>query len=405
MERGVLGYGKRRTSSGGSTAVEIIEVLIAGIIIGFVGKWVAPGDKDNTPLWLTILCGIVGALIGWIIYAVFGGNGSPGIDWTRWIIAGVCAAILVVIASTLTGRNKVNLPRLSVLHSASSRSRSCAAEPQHRLLHVERGGLRPGAWRRLMLVVDAHHRCLPFPTPWSAGPTQATRASPRRLLRRQRWRSPRSSWPSLCLADPAGCPELRDSARRRPTVATTQCRSLVVTTGRILESKVGHTARYLVMDVTFDAGSQGTSLGMHRCRTRQRWPRSPTPEALGASPNREVLGGHAAGAAVDRADLHDRLGPGQLADDREQVVEVVGLDQVEAAHLLGGLGVRTVGDQRAAVGAAYDLGLGQRRQLASGADAMAAGDRGRRRSRRARRRRRVCRRRCGRPTRPRRRGW
>ena len=91
--------------------MEIIGVLIAGIIIGFVGKWVAPGDKDNTPLWLTILCGIVGALIGWIIYAVFGGNGSPGIDWTRWIIAGVCAAILVVIASTLTGRNKVNLPR------------------------------------------------------------------------------------------------------------------------------------------------------------------------------------------------------------------------------------------------------------------------------------------------------
>ena len=90
--------------------MEIIGVLIAGISIGFLGKWVAPGDKDDTPLWLTILCGIVGALIGWIIYIAFGGDGSPGLDWTCWILVVVCAAIPVAIAATLTGRNKVNLP-------------------------------------------------------------------------------------------------------------------------------------------------------------------------------------------------------------------------------------------------------------------------------------------------------
>jgi uncharacterized membrane protein YeaQ/YmgE (transglycosylase-associated protein family) len=85
--------------------MEIIGVIIAGIIIGLLGKWVAPGDKDNTPLWLTILCGIGGVIIGWFVYTAFGGDGSPGVDWVRWIIAVICAAILVVIASTLTGRN------------------------------------------------------------------------------------------------------------------------------------------------------------------------------------------------------------------------------------------------------------------------------------------------------------
>lgn len=85
--------------------MEIIGVIIAGIIIGFLGKLFAPGDKDNTPVWLTILCGIGGVIIGWFIYTAFGGNGSPGIDWTRWIIAIICAAVLVVIASTVTGRN------------------------------------------------------------------------------------------------------------------------------------------------------------------------------------------------------------------------------------------------------------------------------------------------------------
>ena len=35
-------------------------MIIAGIIIGFVGKFVAPGSRDNTPMWLTIFCGIGG---------------------------------------------------------------------------------------------------------------------------------------------------------------------------------------------------------------------------------------------------------------------------------------------------------------------------------------------------------
>ena len=44
--------------------MEIIGVIIAGIIIGLLGKFVAPGDKDNIPIWLTVLCGIGGVLIG-----------------------------------------------------------------------------------------------------------------------------------------------------------------------------------------------------------------------------------------------------------------------------------------------------------------------------------------------------
>ncbi|HVH94865.1 MAG TPA: GlsB/YeaQ/YmgE family stress response membrane protein [Nocardioidaceae bacterium] len=83
----------------------IIGVIIVGIIIGLLGKFVAPGDKDNIPIWLTILCGIGGVIIGWYIYSAFGGNGSRGVDWVRWIVAIVVAAVLVVIASTVTGRN------------------------------------------------------------------------------------------------------------------------------------------------------------------------------------------------------------------------------------------------------------------------------------------------------------
>ena len=86
--------------------MEIIGVIVAGIIIGLLGKFVAPSSRDNIPLWLTILCGIGGVIIGWYLYTALGGDGSPGIDWVRWLIAIAVAAVLVVIAATVTARTK-----------------------------------------------------------------------------------------------------------------------------------------------------------------------------------------------------------------------------------------------------------------------------------------------------------
>jgi len=86
--------------------MEIIGVIVAGIIIGVLGKFVAPSARDNIPLWLTILCGIGGVIIGWYLYTLFGGNGSPGIDWVRWLIAIAVAAVLVVLADMVMMRSR-----------------------------------------------------------------------------------------------------------------------------------------------------------------------------------------------------------------------------------------------------------------------------------------------------------
>ena len=83
-------------------------VIIAGIIIGLLGKFVAPGSRDNTPLWLTIVCGIVGVIIG---YALRPEN-TNGVDWLRWIVSIVLAAVLVMIASAVTGRNSTSGKRI-----------------------------------------------------------------------------------------------------------------------------------------------------------------------------------------------------------------------------------------------------------------------------------------------------
>ena len=75
-----------------------------GIIIGLLGKFFAPGDRDNIPLWLTVICGIGGVLIGYYLAAALGVEATRGIDWIRWIISIIVAAILVMIAASVTAR-------------------------------------------------------------------------------------------------------------------------------------------------------------------------------------------------------------------------------------------------------------------------------------------------------------
>src|SRR5215216_7385419 len=99
MSAGIAPH-RNRLSLCEEEAVEIIGVIVMGIIIGLLGKFVAPGNRDNIPIWLTILCGIVGVLIG---YGWLGG--TKGIDWLAFFVSIIFAAILVMIAATVTGRS------------------------------------------------------------------------------------------------------------------------------------------------------------------------------------------------------------------------------------------------------------------------------------------------------------
>ena len=87
----------------------IIFYLVVGTIVGLLGKLFAPGDRDNIPFWLTIVCGIGGMWIGDVIYRAFGGDGSWGLDWTQGIVTVLTAVVLVMVAATVTGRSKTKV--------------------------------------------------------------------------------------------------------------------------------------------------------------------------------------------------------------------------------------------------------------------------------------------------------
>ncbi|GAA5127191.1 GlsB/YeaQ/YmgE family stress response membrane protein [Pseudonocardia adelaidensis] len=84
----------------------IITAIVIGAIIGFLGRLVAPG-KQNIPIWLTILVGIVAAFIGTWIAGLFGVANTGGIDWIELILQIVVAAIGVTVVAGIWGRRGV----------------------------------------------------------------------------------------------------------------------------------------------------------------------------------------------------------------------------------------------------------------------------------------------------------
>jgi uncharacterized membrane protein YeaQ/YmgE (transglycosylase-associated protein family) len=85
----------------------ILWALVGGAIIGILGKWIAPGDRD-IPLWATVLCGVGGVFLGnWLYVDVLNfQENTARIDWWRHIWQVAVAAILVVAAAGVLGRRK-----------------------------------------------------------------------------------------------------------------------------------------------------------------------------------------------------------------------------------------------------------------------------------------------------------
>jgi uncharacterized membrane protein YeaQ/YmgE (transglycosylase-associated protein family) len=86
----------------------VLWLLLGGVVIGILGKLVAPGNRDRIPFWLTVLCGVVGIFLGnWLYVDVLDGKCSTdGIDWLRHIVQVIAAAVVVMVAATLSGRSR-----------------------------------------------------------------------------------------------------------------------------------------------------------------------------------------------------------------------------------------------------------------------------------------------------------
>jgi len=79
----------------------IVSAVVIGAIVGALARLLVPG-RQNMSIGLTLIVGIVAALIGTLIAQAFGWADTRGIDWIEHILQLVLAVVGVLIVARMT---------------------------------------------------------------------------------------------------------------------------------------------------------------------------------------------------------------------------------------------------------------------------------------------------------------
>ena len=97
---------------------EIIAAVVIGILAGYLGRALLPGD-DSMGFGATVVVGIVGALVGWVLFTYLLGIGDEDKFDLGGIIGAIVGTMLVLLvlravrgsgrgrSGTATGRRAV----------------------------------------------------------------------------------------------------------------------------------------------------------------------------------------------------------------------------------------------------------------------------------------------------------
>ncbi|MFD7324579.1 GlsB/YeaQ/YmgE family stress response membrane protein [Streptomyces sp. NPDC059875] len=84
--------------------------IIVGFVLGLIAKAIIPG-KQQIPLWLTTVFGIIGSVLGNSVASWIGVEDTRGIDWTRHLLQLVGAVAVVGVGDMLWTSIKGNKQR------------------------------------------------------------------------------------------------------------------------------------------------------------------------------------------------------------------------------------------------------------------------------------------------------
>ncbi|WP_228994261.1 GlsB/YeaQ/YmgE family stress response membrane protein [Streptomyces sp. DH8] len=70
--------------------------IIVGLVLGVIARAILPGKQD-IPLWLTVVFGVLGSILGNAVASWIGVEDTKGIDWIRHLLqlAGAVAVVAV----------------------------------------------------------------------------------------------------------------------------------------------------------------------------------------------------------------------------------------------------------------------------------------------------------------------
>ena len=85
----------------------LIWAIIAGLIVGLLARAVLPG-KQAIPIWLTIVLGVGGAILGNALASGMGVRDTAGIDWIRHVLQIAVAAVLIALVAPMWARRSLS---------------------------------------------------------------------------------------------------------------------------------------------------------------------------------------------------------------------------------------------------------------------------------------------------------
>lgn len=74
----------------------ILSWIIFGLIAGIIAKWIMPG-KDSVGFIITIILGIVGAVVGGYISTFFGYGKVDGFNFSSFVVAVIGSIVVLYI--------------------------------------------------------------------------------------------------------------------------------------------------------------------------------------------------------------------------------------------------------------------------------------------------------------------
>lgn len=74
----------------------VLSWIVFGLIAGIIAKWIMPG-KENLGVLVTIMLGIVGAVVGGYISTFFGFGKVDGLNFGSFVVAVIGAFFILYI--------------------------------------------------------------------------------------------------------------------------------------------------------------------------------------------------------------------------------------------------------------------------------------------------------------------
>jgi uncharacterized membrane protein YeaQ/YmgE (transglycosylase-associated protein family) len=82
--------------------MSIIGWIVLGLVAGFIGSKIV--NSQGQGLLLDIVLGIIGAVVGGIIFSAFGASGITGFNVWSMIVAVIGSVVVLWIYHSVTGR-------------------------------------------------------------------------------------------------------------------------------------------------------------------------------------------------------------------------------------------------------------------------------------------------------------